>query len=88
MSYADRLMDYYHNAGPISYSAQEFAKRIAHGENDDRDYMWLFARAEAAEKEIERLRNALEEIADQAGTNRNADWARRKALEVLKGGEE
>ena len=30
---------------------------------------------------------ALKEIADQAGTNRNADWARRKALETLKGGE-
>lgn len=30
---------------------------------------------------------ALKEIADQAGTNKNADWARRKALETLKGGE-
>ena len=31
---------------------------------------------------------ALDEIADQAGTNRNADWARRRAIEALKGGEE
>lgn len=30
---------------------------------------------------------ALKEISDLAGTARNADWARRKALEALKGGE-
>lgn len=30
---------------------------------------------------------ALREIADQAGTNRNADWARRRAVDALKGGE-
>lgn len=34
-----------------------------------------------------KLEAALNEIADQAGTNRNADWARRKASEALKGGE-
>jgi len=31
---------------------------------------------------------ALKEISENAGINRNADWARRKAIEVLKGGEE
>ena len=31
---------------------------------------------------------ALNEIADQAGTNHNADWARRRAIEAMKNGEE
>lgn len=33
------------------------------------------------------MEQALTEIADQAGTSRNADWARRRAIEALKGGE-
>lgn len=30
---------------------------------------------------------SLKEIADRSGTSRDADWARREALEVMKGGE-
>lgn len=31
-----------------------------------------------------RLEMALQEIAERAGTSKNADWARRRALEALK----
>lgn len=31
-----------------------------------------------------RLEMALKEIAERAGTSKNADWARRRALEALK----
>lgn len=33
---------------------------------------------------IVKLEAALQEIAERAGTNRNANWARRRALEALK----
>ena len=47
----------------------------------------LLARAMKAEAEANRYEQALTEIADQAGTIHNADWARRRAIEALKGGE-
>lgn len=40
------------------------------------------------EAEIRWLETALMEIADQAGTTRDADWARRRAAGALKDGEE
>lgn len=48
----------------------------------------LKSRAEKAETEANKYEQALTEIADQAGTRRNADWVRRRAIETLKGGAE
>ena len=48
-----------------------------------RDVKALLERAILAERRVMKLEIVLQEIADQTGVNRSADWARRRALEAL-----
>lgn len=54
--YVRDLLENYENPEPVPYTAEELASRIARGDNHHADYMWLLARTEKAEAEIERLR--------------------------------
>ena len=57
-NYVRDLLDTYHNPESIPYTAIELAERIARGDNHHADYMWLLARAEAAEAMVTKVQNA------------------------------